>query len=340
MGLNHPSDYAAWARWARSRNRARSIKHAVVSAIRPAPPSPWVLTASSARPQVLAALDVQRGTSVDALIAPLSAIDADAAILSRGRLADGIAPPGWRTTQLSDLTELPDSIRTVVSAGSFEAVSLPVHAWARPRGVAFVVVQHGLLTPFAPPLPEGAHLLAWTEADAAFWAEGRGDVTTGVGGSALLWAAAQRPGMVGDAPPVWLGQLHGAELPRREFARVAGEFCRRTGATYRPHPAERDVASRLQHTWWRRRGVPVDDSGVPLDRLGRGVASIFSTGVLEAAAMGLPAWVFHPNPPAWVAEVWQRYGLARWGGDPTPAPDLGKTAPSERIAAAVKEVTP
>ena len=44
-----------------------------------------------------------------------------------------------------------------------------------------MVVQHGILTPFMAPLPVGAHLLAWSEADAAFWASGA-DVLIGLGG--------------------------------------------------------------------------------------------------------------------------------------------------------------
>ena len=36
---------------------------------------------------------------------------------------------------------------------------------------------------------------------------------------------------------------------------------------------------------------------------------MFSTGVLEAAARGLPAWVDFPDPPAWLREFWDRYGM-------------------------------
>jgi hypothetical protein len=190
----------------------------------------------------------------------------------------------------------------------------------------------------APPLPEGAVLLAWTEQDADFWRSGRRDVTSHVVGSQLLWEAAL--GAAGDAdvpldpagPPTYLGQLHGAELPRRDLAAAAAAFCRTTGATYRPHPSERDRRSRRQHAAWEAEGILIDRSGTPLTRIGRPVVSVFSTGVLEAAARGLPAWVDYPAPPAWLAEFWERYGMGRWGQDATRAPTLPGTPPARLVA--------
>ena len=46
--------------------------------------------------------------------------------------------------------------------------------------------------PQAPPLPVGATLLAFSEADAEFWVSGRRDVTTHAVGSQLLYLAAQK----------------------------------------------------------------------------------------------------------------------------------------------------
>ena len=40
---------------------------------------------------------------------------------------------------------------------------------ADPAGAVASSSQHGALTPYAPPLPPGAHLLAWSDADADFW---------------------------------------------------------------------------------------------------------------------------------------------------------------------------
>ncbi len=114
--------------------------------------------------------------------------------------------------------------------------------------------------------------------------------------------AAARPGRPAPATstpataPVYLGQLHAAELARRDLARAAAGFCRAHDATYRPHPSERDRLSRLLHALLasprhprRRRAAPGE--------LAAPVVSVFSTGVLEAAARGLPAWVDFPDPP-------------------------------------------
>lgn len=320
MGLIHPTSVDDWAAWERSRRRARSAKASLLRLVRPPTELPLVLHQRGDAPSTLVALDVARGTSVDALLAPVEAAVGGVAVVTRGQIPDGVLAGGWRSRTLADLDELPASVRQVLSAGAFSAVSLPVHRWAVDGGVRFVVVQHGLLTPFAPPLPEGSHLLAWSEEDAAFWSEGRDDVTSGVVGSQLLWRAAQRVVPVSSERPVFLGQLHGTELDRREVAGVSGRFCRATGADYRPHPGERDLLSRTVHAWWRRRGVTFESSGVTLAELARPAVSIFSTGVLEAAAQGLPAWGVHPSPPAWLSEVWERYAFGRWGGEPTRRP--------------------
>lgn len=80
------------------------------------------------------------------------------------------------------------------------------------------------------------------------------------------------------------------------------------------------MVSRALHGVWRRTGVAFEASGLPLAELPRPVVSIFSTGILEAAAQGRPAWGVHPEPPSWLLEVWARYGIGRWGGEPTRAP--------------------
>ncbi len=65
----------------------------------------------------------------------------------------------------------------------------PPSRWRRSTTCPFFVAQHGALTPFAPPLPRAAHLLAWSEADADFWTAGRQDVQVTAVGSQLLWVA-------------------------------------------------------------------------------------------------------------------------------------------------------
>lgn len=330
MGLIHPRDYAAWAAREKSRHRARRLKNAVVGKLRPVAPEPWVIHQRGDAPVTLIALDVTRGTSFDALISPIAHTDAPVAVVTRGAWAHGLAGD-WTSQPIDGVHRLPTSVRTVLSAGSFEAVSLPVHRWATERGIRFVVVQHGLLTPYAPPLPEGSVLAAWTEADAAFWAEGRDDITQRVVGSQLLWRAAQRRVEPTSERPVFLGQLHGTELSTRDVERVSREFCRRTGAEYRAHPGEQDVMSRSIHRVWQRLGIEFEGSGLPLADLGRPVVSIFSTGVLEAAVQGLPAWGFHPRPPAWLEEFWDRNRFGRWGQRQTvvEAPD---SEPAQELA--------
>ena len=72
----------------------------------------------------------------------------------------------------------------------------------------------------------------------------------------------------------------------------------------------------------------------PLWQVDRPVVSVYSTGVLEAAARGIPAWVYLPRPPSWLAELWQRYRMAAWGGAPTPSPvTAGEESPAAQVAA-------
>ena len=59
---------------------------------------------------------------------------------------------------------------------------------------------------------------------------------------------------------------------------------------------------------------------------------MFSTGVLEAAARGLPAWVDFPDPPAWLREFWDRYGMREYGGEPSDPPPRPAVEPAAAIA--------
>jgi hypothetical protein len=244
-------------------------------------------------------------------------------------------PQGVRVEHLERALVNLSSIGAVVACGDYLPAGSLVHRLARQRDIPSFVVQHGLLTPLAPPLPSGAHLLAWTEEDASFWCADRSDVESTVVGSRLLWEAARGEPVRYDMskPPAYLGQLHGAELPRRQMAYAASSFCRTTGATYRPHPSEHDVRSRWQHRSWAREGIQVAHAtAMPLAELGTSVVGVFSTGVIEAAALGLPAFVAYPQPPAWLREFWGRYRLSIWGGEPTPKPEVPATDPALAIA--------
>lgn len=350
-GILFPRDIEAWHAWHGRQHRLRQIR----TSLFPARASTFWLAIRGASPGILIGLDAETPTQLASLVRPLELLPRlDAAVLMPER-RPGLLPGGaWRWLEVTSRVEgrvlddgsravrssgvhqLPDilaSVRAVVSVGHYLPVGAVANRWAERLEAARVVVQHGLLTPHAPPLPPESHFLAFSDADGEFAAAGRGDVVCSSIGSQLLWAA----GNDRSAPPevqrpVYLGQLHGAELPRGIKGRVAADFCRATGAVYRPHPAETDIASRAQHALWERLGIVVDRSGRPLRELRRPVISAFSTGVLEAAARGVPAWVVFPEAPRWLLEFWHRYSMSRWGGPPTAPPERPKREPAAAVA--------
>jgi hypothetical protein len=342
VGLNHPADLEAWSRWQRSRQPLTRRARSTVDRLR-GHATTAVLTRGGPWPRVVVALDATTPTARGALLRPaLHLPPEEVAVLSHHPVGD-LLPGGWASTP-GDAEEL---LREVVTAGTvvlalghYLALGRAARDVGAERGASFVTVQHGLMTPHAPPLAAGTTLLAWSEADAAFWRSGRTDVEHRVVGSQLLWDAAERPavGLDPAASPVFLGQLHGAELSREVVAAAAERFCRETGATYRPHPAEVDRRSRATHARWEADGIVVDRSPTPLRELGRPVVGIFSTGLLEAAAAGMPAWTYLPDPPDWVREFWGRYRLHPWGGEPTPSPERPPVEPSRAVAAVVREM--
>lgn len=356
MGLIHADDLPAWRRWQESRHRLRQVRHAV----RPGPgpqPESFVLTTYDREPRLLVALDSSSPTSHASLVEPLAHLGLPIAVLSPGPAPD----LGRQALTQQDVgTDLPVSLRgvgAVISLGHYLPRGELAHHWARTLRAQSVVVQHGALTPYAPPLPPDAHLLAWSDADADFWRSGRTDVEHEAVGSQLLWNAglvtgASAPSSTsggGEAPSstggggsadtrlTYLGQMHAAELSRARLVRAAAAHCRAHDAVYRPHPSERDRLSRLAHDGFRRLGITVDGS-TPLARLAGPVVSVFSTGVIEAAAQGRDAWVDFPRPPAWLAEFWERYGMHRSGSTPTPAPPRPAVEPARRVAEVLQEL--
>lgn len=337
MGLIHPTDLGAWAAWQQSRHRLRQIR----TVLRP-PAVDSVLrltTCSSSEPRVLIALDSRSPSHSHALEAVTRWLAPEhLAVLAPVDTPDLFGVASTRSTAVTsarDLADLLPETSRVLAAGNFLPAGGQAFDFATLRSIPYFVVQHGLLTPFAPPLPPRAHLLAWSEQDADFWGSGRHDITATVVGSQMLWAAAQDAGgaaLTTEGVPTFLGQLHGAELPRREVERVSRRFCLGAGAVYRPHPGEVDLTSRAIHAVWRRIGVRFSDVsaavGGPLEGP---VVSIFSTGVLEAASRGVPAWVHHPTPPAWLKDLWRRYALSPWGSHPTPPFDNTDKEPAKAI---------
>ena len=335
MGLNHPTDLHAWQRWQESRHRLRRLRH-----VRRTPKEELVvLTTYAAEPRVLVVLDSCSPTSHASLVEPLRHLDLPFAVLSPWPLPQLVERPVLTTDAVGE--PVPSAllgVRAVVSLGHYLPRGAVAHRWARSVGAATFVVQHGALTPYAPPLPPGSRLLAWNEADADYWKGRRPDIESEVVGSQLLWRAGTSPSS-GAAPPasslVYLGQGHGAELPRTRLVHAALTFCREHDASYRPHPSERDRLSLLTLSAYERAGITVDRASVPLSELTAPVVSVFSTGVLEAAARGREAWVDFPRPPAWLGEFWERCGMHRLGTSPTPAPALPAWEPAARIAAIV-----
>lgn len=339
MGLKFPSDVEAWQRWQDSRRPLHQRARSAFVKLRPAAPrhpQGYVAANSSSGPvKVVGVLESRAASSQQAILAPLLRLGSvGSAVVSSFDLR-GSLPHGWTSRRVDavDYQSLFPAARIVLGATHYLPLGASALVDARHRGHLYVTVQHGLLTPFAPPLPAGGPFLAWSQADAQFWASGRPGLEACVVGSQSLWAAAhQKVDVSRFDRPVFLGQLHGAELPRMAMVKAVTEFCRDTGAIYRPHPAERDRLSTMQHRVWERLGIDIDRSGGQFARHGAPVVSIFSTGLVEAAVQGVPAWAFFPAPPPWLSEFWLRYGLRPWGGEPTPAPGLPQLEPAMAIA--------
>ncbi len=328
MGLKF-TDHGSWAAWQASRRRLHVLKDRLTRKGGSGSPVTFEFLVRGSEPKLLVACDSNSPTNHHSLLTPLG--DALDAVIVKPTTVNLELPAGaWRA--LPSAEALPSSVEAVASIGDHLPAGAWAHQLARKRSWQQWVVQHGLLTPFAPPPPPGATVLTWSPADSEYLGAGRPDLAFVDVGSPMLAAAAGHP-----APhisrferPVFLGQLHGAELSRWSMTRSVTTFWRMTKATYRPHPREEDKLSRAQHALWRRLGMEIDADGT-LALLDRPVVAAFSTGVLEAAARGVPSWVFHVNPPAWLEEFWARYGMARWGDAPTHWENTYPAAPATLI---------
>lgn len=359
--LKYPLDLDAWQAWQRRQKKLKWAKYKLKALLDSArsrtiaeEPVHGLLYTRGTKPQVLIVMDSFSPTNRNAILEPLKHLDAvdvalwvpeDASEYLDGQYAsEHYSRKDWTEQEISgdELMRLLPDIRIVLSAAQFLGRGAAAYEYARAIGAEYWMVQHGLLVPQAPPLPVGCTLLAFSEADAEFWASGRRDVTTHAVGSQLLYLAAQKAAGAeaqkqNDLEPIFLGQMHGAELPRASFAFAAHSFLKKYGGIYRPHPSEKDKLSVLTHKLWEKEGIRIDRSGTPLNEVPNPVVSIFSTGVLEAAIRGIPAWVYHPAPPAWLVEFWDRYGMNRWGSEPTPAPVQPEKEPARRIAELIIE---
>ena len=359
--LKYPLDLDAWQAWQRRQKKLKWAKYKLKALLDSArsrtvaeEPVHGLLYTRGTKPQVLIVMDSFSPTNRNAILEPLKHLDAvdvalwvpeDASEYLDGQYAsERYSRKDWTEQEISgdELMRLLPDIRIVLSAAQFLSRGAVAYEFSRAIGAEYWMVQHGLLVPQAPPLPVGCTLLAFSEADAEFWASGRRDVTTHAVGSQLLYLAAQKAAGAesqkqNDLEPIFLGQMHGAELPRASFAYASHSFLKKFGGVYRPHPSEKDKLSVLTHKLWEKEGIRIDRSGTPLNEVPNPVVSIFSTGVLEAAIRGIPAWVYHPAPPAWLVEFWDRYGMNQWGQEPTPAPVQPKKEPAQRIAELIIE---
>ncbi len=354
MGLKFPTDLGQWQNWAEKQNLLRYTKNSLLRAKKPQTQEENLALYSkgSQTPLVLLALEAFTPTQQAALLAPAQELEKQGvavAVLAPAKLGPQLEKRGWRQS-LASIDSSPQQPRELAAIKEVLAVGhyLPAGRWAyeqgRAKGWTFRVVQHGLNTPFAPPLPAESHLFSFSDQDANFWISGRKDLSYTVAGSQLFYQARVRTSeqqlqQLGQLKkePIFLGQMHGAELRRLSFARAAYTFCKNHHAAYRPHPAEKDILSKTTHKLWAKMGIKFADLQLDLNQTDNPVVSVFSTGVLEAAMRGVPAWVYHPSPPDWLKEFWKRYGMNRWGGPPTPAPIQPAEEPALLIARTIAQ---
>lgn len=352
MGLIHPRSLERWQEWERSKHRARRAQHAVSEKMQrrarresgeeEQPPSGYeVISQDGERSErLLIAVDSATPRARASLLTALPYLRWSVDLLVPAGMELPEVDETWSRRPVADPAREAADLgpAAVLSLGQHRDVGFAAHQAALRSGARSFVVQYGALTPYAPPPPPGSTLLSWSAADGEFITEDRPDVVFRAVGSQLLWQAAHDSyaaalDAVTEDQPVFLGQMQGPELPRRLTAGTAYRFCRENEALYRPHPEETDVASRAMHELFRRRGITITDPEVLLKNLPNPVVGMFSTGILEAAVRGIPAWVHLPGAPDWVEEFWDRYGLRRFGSsEPSPAPKLAVEEPASLIA--------
>lgn len=332
-GLKFSTDIDDWRRWQERRSTVRRVRTRIRHTA-----SPQDATMSVVRggpdADICIVVDATHASVAAALLEPLHRFPTERTVVVLGPgVSLDLGLPQVRTSPTQVSTAL-RGVTTVLGSGHYTPAGAAV--WdALPHAQSFVS-QHGALTPFAPPLPDRTTVLSWTQRDGDFWRSGRSGVAVQEVGSQLLWRAGSLGRTTSSGAPkghlVYLGQGHAAEISRTRMVEAALTFCRSHGAEYRPHPSETDRVSRLAHRALQRAGVSISAGSAPLAELESPVVSVFSTGVLEAAARGRDAWVDFPRPPAWLAEFWDRYGMSRFGSGPTPPPKQPLVEPAQLIA--------
>jgi hypothetical protein len=336
VGLLHPDDLTAWRRSRASRPALGRLS----VGLRELTHDPrFELFIGGSSPTLLVALESTTIADRMAVLAPLAHVDMTKVAILAPFGAGPLLPQHPWDTRILFPEELPryfERMKAIVATSQHTDVGQSVYDFSQLVGCPFFIVQSTLISPYTAPLPPGAHLLGWSDTDVAFWREGSAEARKAantVVGSQLLWAATQEaleePNKA--TAVTYLGQLHEASLGSKEMAKVAEEFCLAHDAVYRPHPSETDRRTRSVHERFVRLGIALDQSQTPIRHFDGPVVSVYSTGVLEAAARGLPAWVDYPNPPAWLTEMWDRYTMFRYGGEPTPPPKILNFEPAYAI---------
>jgi len=336
---------AGWRRWQRRRQGVARQAKALIRLRRDEPLGFFGKHVGQPGHSVVVALDALSPSQRAALLSPAALLACrgfNVVTLAPSSMASALAalglawqgpgtPAGWEQLGIG-------APQAVLSVGDYMAAGSAGKELANATTCPYFVVQHGVLTPFAPPPPDGAHLLAWSSEDARFWSSGRDSLRCSVIGSQLLWEAArQRVTPVPGRPLSFLGQLHGAELDWLVTLRTVTSLRQQAAFVYRPHPAEVDIRSKLVHAAWRRRGVTIVPNRESVTDLRAPVAGIFSTGLLEAAAAGLPAYAMCTKPPSWVPELWDRYCIAQLGSSTSTVPKIPFAEPAVQLAELLEE---
>jgi len=344
-------DFGSTAEWKRYRDLdtnasiLESVKHRLL-AVRGGPRPPDILFSGSDSQKVIVfGVDATTPTNLAAVVRPIQACVRRGLSVAAVTHADlrrwlpdssPVNPVGPREPSSPQVVLDGLQVTAVVGVGDFLPMGEMVHRWAVARGIPSFVVQHGLVAPMSPPAPDNSILLTWSEDDLEFWARGRSDLVGTSIGSQLLWEAAHLPHTPHNSQEacLFLGQLHGGYVPRNMVVRAVDKLRSERIVTYRPHPAEVDRLSRRQHREWQRAGLVISADGA-LRQLPGPVVSVFSAGVLEAAAAGLDAFVIGDEPQPWLRELWRRYHMALWGTERPTQVKLPAREPADSIVDAI-----
>ena len=148
MGLRFPNDLAAWQRWQQRQHPLRSLR----AILKPSQPATGVWHRTGTEPDLLVVLDSTSPSNIAALAQPLAHLPLDRiAVLAPLDITGQLPKASWTATA-ADLRSDLRSIRSVLLAADYLPLGASVVANMQ-HNTRLLYVQHGLLTPVAPPLP-------------------------------------------------------------------------------------------------------------------------------------------------------------------------------------------